>query len=72
MNMDKSRRDFLRMLALGGLVAGGIKLALRRGDPACTRRFACAACNKVPDCPLTQAADYRQATAADQRGINGN
>jgi len=66
MNVDKiaSRRDFLRsagrLAILGGMVAGGAKLAMRRGDLACTRRFACAACNKVPDCPLSQAADYRR------------
>jgi len=73
MSVDKhsSRRVFLRMLAFGGMVAGGAKLALRSGDPACTRRFACAACNKAPDCPLSQAADYRQATTAEQRGSHG-
>jgi len=70
MNTSSSRRQFLRdtgrLVVLGGLVAGGIRLVMPRGGPACTRQFVCSACNKLEQCPLSPAASYRQAVATER------
>jgi hypothetical protein len=61
--VNTDRREFLRKLARGGLLAllsaGTAALVARRRDP-CDRRGVCRGCPVVTDCELPPAAAFRE------------
>jgi len=58
-----TRRQWLRSLGrwtIGGALAAGAALLLRRDRDQCTEQYQCRGCPMARDCGLPQAVDHRQ------------
>lgn len=78
MNKDKEtkgRRNFLTLLARGGVLASlgllaGSLGSRERGEEGCRNDFVCGSCRKSSDCRLPEADNFRLAKARKPKSAN--